>query len=38
MTDDPFLQILRPATHDLGGFKLRRALPHQGRAASGEAG
>ncbi|HEV2815964.1 MAG TPA: pirin family protein [Allosphingosinicella sp.] len=35
MTDDPFLQILLPATHDLGGFKVHRTLPHRERTTIG---
>jgi redox-sensitive bicupin YhaK (pirin superfamily) len=35
MTDDPFLQTLRPATHDLGGFKVFRTLPHKERTTIG---
>ena len=35
MTDDHILQILRPATHDLGGFKVHRTLPHKERTTIG---
>ena len=35
MSDDPFIQILRPATHDLGGFKVHRTLPHKERTTIG---
>ena len=35
MTDDHILQILRPATHDLGGFKVYRTLPHKERTTIG---
>lgn len=35
MTDDPFLQILHPVTHDLGGFKVHRTLPHRERTTIG---
>jgi redox-sensitive bicupin YhaK (pirin superfamily) len=35
MTDDPILQTLHPATHDLGGFKVYRTLPHQDRTTVG---
>jgi hypothetical protein len=35
MTDDPFLQTLHPATHDLGGFKVHRTLPHKERTMVG---
>jgi redox-sensitive bicupin YhaK (pirin superfamily) len=35
MTDDLFLQTLRPATHDLGGFKVHRTLPHRERTTVG---
>src|SRR3954454_9537307 len=35
MADDPFLQILHPATHDLGGFKVYRTLPHRERTMVG---
>ncbi|MGF1550021.1 MAG: pirin family protein [Sphingomonadaceae bacterium] len=33
--DNPFLQTLRPVTHDLGGFKVHRTLPHRERTAVG---
>src|SRR5688572_1521093 len=33
--DDPFLQILHPITHDLGGFKVHRTLPHRERTTIG---
>ncbi len=35
MTDDPFLQTLTPTTHDLGGFKVHRTLPHRERTTIG---
>src|SRR4051812_34599596 len=35
MTDDPFLQTLHPTTHDLGGFKVHRTLPHRERTMVG---
>jgi redox-sensitive bicupin YhaK (pirin superfamily) len=35
MSDDPFLQILLPTTHDLGGFKVHRTLPHRERTTIG---
>jgi redox-sensitive bicupin YhaK (pirin superfamily) len=35
MTDDPFLQTLHPVTHDLGGFKVHRTLPHKERTTIG---
>jgi redox-sensitive bicupin YhaK (pirin superfamily) len=35
MTDDPFIQTLHPATHDLGGFKVHRTLPHKDRTTVG---
>ena len=35
MTDDPFLQTLLPTTHDLGGFKVHRTLPHRERTMVG---
>lgn len=35
MTDDPFLQTLHPTTHDLGGFKVHRTLPHRERTMIG---
>ncbi|MDB5693492.1 MAG: pirin family protein [Alphaproteobacteria bacterium] len=35
MTDDPFLQALLPTTHDLGGFKVHRTLPHRERTTVG---
>ena len=35
MSDDHILQILRPATHDLGGFKVHRTLPHKERTTIG---
>ena len=35
MTDDPFLQTLVPTTHDLGGFKVHRTLPHRERTTIG---
>ena len=33
--DDLFLQTLQPATHDLGGFKVHRTLPHRERTTIG---
>ena len=33
--DDPFLQTLLPTTHDLGGFKVHRTLPHKERTMVG---
>jgi redox-sensitive bicupin YhaK (pirin superfamily) len=35
MTDDPFLLTLQPVTHDLGGFKVHRTLPHRQRTTVG---
>ena len=35
MADDPFLQTLLPTTHDLGGFKVHRTLPHRERTTIG---
>jgi redox-sensitive bicupin YhaK (pirin superfamily) len=35
MTDDPFLITLTPTTHDLGGFKVHRTLPHKLRTTVG---
>ncbi|MBV9929846.1 MAG: pirin family protein [Alphaproteobacteria bacterium] len=35
MTDEPFLQTLTPTTHDLGGFKVHRTLPHRARTTVG---
>jgi redox-sensitive bicupin YhaK (pirin superfamily) len=35
MTDDLFLQTLLPTTHDLGGFKVHRTLPHRERTTVG---
>ncbi|MDQ4088208.1 MAG: pirin family protein [Pseudomonadota bacterium] len=35
MPDDLFLQTLLPATHDLGGFKVHRTLPHKQRTTVG---
>jgi redox-sensitive bicupin YhaK (pirin superfamily) len=35
MTDDPFLVTLTPTTHDLGGFKVHRTLPHRERTTIG---
>ena len=35
MIDDPFLQTLLPTTHDLGGFKVHRTLPHKQRTTIG---
>ena len=35
MADDLFLQTLLPTTHDLGGFKVHRTLPHRERTSIG---
>jgi redox-sensitive bicupin YhaK (pirin superfamily) len=35
MADDLILQTLLPTTHDLGGFKVHRTLPHQDRTTIG---
>jgi redox-sensitive bicupin YhaK (pirin superfamily) len=35
MADDPFLLTLLPTTHDLGGFKVHRTLPHRERTTVG---
>jgi redox-sensitive bicupin YhaK (pirin superfamily) len=35
MTDDLILQTLAPVTHDLGGFKVHRTLPHKERTTIG---
>jgi redox-sensitive bicupin YhaK (pirin superfamily) len=35
MADDLFLQTLLPTTHDLGGFKVHRTLPHKERTCVG---
>ena len=35
MTDDLFLQTLLPTTHDLGGFRVHRAVPHRERTTIG---
>ncbi len=35
MTDDLFVQTLLPSTHDLGGFKVHRTLPHKDRTTIG---
>ena len=35
MDDDIILQTLTPATHDLGGFKVHRTLPHRERTTIG---
>ncbi|MGZ8345074.1 MAG: pirin family protein, partial [Allosphingosinicella sp.] len=35
MTDHLILQSLLPATHDLGGFKVHRTLPHRERTTIG---
>jgi hypothetical protein len=35
MTNDLFLLTLRPVTHDLGGFKVHRTLPHRERTTVG---
>jgi hypothetical protein len=35
MPDDLLLQMLHPVTHDLGGFKVHRTLPHKERTTVG---
>ena len=35
MSDELFLQTLLPTTHDLGGFKVHRTLPHKARTTIG---
>jgi redox-sensitive bicupin YhaK (pirin superfamily) len=35
MNDSPFLLTLSPVTHDLGGFKVHRTLPHAERTMVG---
>ncbi|QNM82341.1 pirin family protein [Sphingomonas sabuli] len=35
MTDSAILQTLAPVTHDLGGFKVHRSLPHKQRTMVG---
>ncbi len=35
MPDDLLLQTLHPVTHDLGGFKVHRTLPHKERTTVG---
>jgi redox-sensitive bicupin YhaK (pirin superfamily) len=35
MFEDPILQTLSPVTHDLGGFKVHRTLPHKERTMVG---
>jgi redox-sensitive bicupin YhaK (pirin superfamily) len=35
VTDDLFVQTLLPSTHDLGGFKVHRTLPHKDRTTIG---
>jgi hypothetical protein len=35
MSDDPILLTLAPVTHDLGGFKVHRTLPHKHRTMVG---
>jgi redox-sensitive bicupin YhaK (pirin superfamily) len=35
MIDDILLQTLHPVTHDLGGFKVHRTLPHKERTTVG---
>ena len=35
MRDDLLLQTLHPVTHDLGGFKVHRTLPHKERTTVG---
>jgi redox-sensitive bicupin YhaK (pirin superfamily) len=34
-SDDFFIQTLHPVTHDLGGFKVHRTLPHRERTTVG---
>jgi redox-sensitive bicupin YhaK (pirin superfamily) len=35
MIEDLFIQTLQPVTHDLGGFKVHRTLPHKERTTIG---
>jgi len=35
VTEDPILETLAPITHDLGGFKVHRTLPHKERTMVG---
>jgi redox-sensitive bicupin YhaK (pirin superfamily) len=35
MSDELFLRALQPTTHDLGGFKVHRTLPHRERTTVG---
>ncbi|HEX8644832.1 MAG TPA: pirin family protein [Allosphingosinicella sp.] len=35
MPDEPILQTLEPVSHDLGGFKVYRTLPHKARTTIG---
>ena len=35
MNDSPILQTIAPVTHDLGGFKVHRTLPHKQRTMVG---
>ncbi|RST29877.1 pirin family protein [Sphingomonas ginkgonis] len=35
INDNPLLQVLKPVTHDLGGFKVHRTLPHRERTMVG---
>jgi redox-sensitive bicupin YhaK (pirin superfamily) len=35
LADDPLLQTLTPTSHDLGGFKVHRTLPHRQRTTIG---
>jgi redox-sensitive bicupin YhaK (pirin superfamily) len=35
MSNDLLIQTLRPVTHDLGGFKVHRTLPHKERTTVG---
>jgi redox-sensitive bicupin YhaK (pirin superfamily) len=35
MSEELILQTLHPATHDLGGFKVHRTLPHKARTTVG---
>ncbi|MBV8685629.1 MAG: pirin family protein [Alphaproteobacteria bacterium] len=35
MSEEPIFQTLHPTTHDLGGFKVHRTLPHRERTTVG---
>ncbi len=35
VADDLIVQTLQPVTHDLGGFKVHRTLPHRARTTIG---